>query len=97
MMRFILVKMGKGWENDNYCDIIPDILFGVNLKDCCYTHDIDYWKKPITRKAADIRLKMCFRRKYRDAGKLILARIIPNIIYFYLRIFGWIKWINWKT
>ena len=88
--------MGKGWDNDNYCDIIPDILFGVNLKNCCYKHDIDYWKKPITRAEADRRLRRCFKRRYIEANKFKLAKIIPTIIYYFLRVFGWIKWINWK-
>jgi len=84
--------MGKQWAKGNYCDIIPDVLFGVNLKDCCYDHDIDYWKKPISRKMADLRLKACVLDKYLNVGKYKLGRVISSIIYICLRIGGWIKW-----
>ncbi|MCK5624947.1 hypothetical protein KAI04_03845 [Candidatus Pacearchaeota archaeon] len=84
--------MGKQWKKNNYCDIIPDILFGVDLTKCCYNHDVDYWKKPICRKEADQRLKRCFLNKYKNAGKYKLGKIISNIIYICLRLFGWIKW-----
>jgi len=84
--------MGKQWDRNNYCDIIPDVLFGVDLSKCCYKHDVAYWKKPITRKQADYRLKLCFERKYKEAGKYILAKIVPFIAYYILRIGGWIKW-----
>ena len=84
--------MGKQWDKGNYCDIIPDVLFGVDLSKCCYNHDVDYWKKPISRKEADRRLKLCMQRTFNRAEKFKLARIIPNIIYGFLRIGGWIKW-----
>ena len=86
--------MGKQWAKGNYCDIIPDILFGVDLTDCCYDHDINYWKKPICRKMADIRLRQCILNKFRAEGKGNLGRIISKVIYFVLRIGGWIKWKN---
>lgn len=84
--------MGKRWDRGDYCDIIPDILFGVDLSKCCYQHDIDYWKKPITRKAADLRLKLCILNKYKNAGKYKLGKFISTSIHYFLRIFGWIRW-----
>jgi len=84
--------MGKRWANNNYCDLIPDVFFGVDLSKCCYDHDMAYWKKPITRKAADLRLKLCIKRKYLKAGKPRHARIIPKCLYIGLRIGGWIRW-----
>ena len=84
--------MGKQWDKGNYCDIIPDILFGVNLKDCCYKHDVNYWKKPIKRKLADLRLKICIKRKFREKGKFRIGDTTAEIIYITLRLFGWIKW-----
>ena len=84
--------MGKRWENNNYCDIIPDVLFGVDLSNCCYNHDMAYWKKPITRKAADLRLKLCMQRMYRMSGKQKLGNFVSNIIYYGLRLLGWIRW-----
>ena len=84
--------MGKQWAKGNYCDLIPDVLFGVDLKDCCYDHDVRYWKKPIPRKEADLRLKRCVFNRYRNAGKANLGKIVSKTIYFVLRIGGWIKW-----
>lgn len=84
--------MGKQWDKGNYCDIIPDILFGIDLSRCCYTHDVYYWKKPISRKLADLRLKRCIYYKYINAGKPFLAKTVPIIIYSVLRICGWVKW-----
>ena len=84
--------MGKQWAKGNYCDIIPDVLLGVNLKDCCFEHDVNYWTKPISRKMADIRLMLCIKQKFREAGKYKIGNIISKIIYFFLRIGGWIKW-----
>lgn len=89
--------MGKRWAKGNYCDLIPDILFGVKLSNCCYTHDIYYWKKPISRKQADLRLKNCVKLKYIESGKIFLSKHIPKCIYYFLRIFGWIRWIDWKN
>ena len=84
--------MGKQWAKGNYCDIIPDVLFGVDLSNCCYDHDVDYWKKPISRKLADLRLKICILYKFKEQGKYKLGRVVSSIIYFVLRIGGWIKW-----
>lgn len=84
--------MGKRWEKGNYCDIIPDVLFGVDLSDCCYQHDMDYWTKPISRKMADIRLANCIQRKFNVAGKGALGYHVSNWIYVFLRAFGWIRW-----
>ena len=84
--------MGKRWDRGDYCDIIPDVFFGVDLTNCCYKHDMDYWKKPISRKEADLRLRRCITEKYKKAGKIKTAQIIPPILYFVLRIGGWIRW-----
>lgn len=84
--------MGKQWEKNNYCDLIPDVLFSVDLSKCCYKHDVDYWKKPISRKLADIRLKKCILRKFREKNKWKLGKYVSRIIYIVLRMGGWIKW-----
>lgn len=84
--------MGKRWAKGNYCDLIPDVLFGVRLSKCCYNHDIDYWKKPITRLMADERLRICVRNKYRLAGKAKIGNPTSDLIYYFLRLFGWIRW-----
>lgn len=84
--------MGKRWAKGNYCDLIPDKLFGVYLGDCCYNHDVNYWKKPITRKLADLRLKRCIFFKFCEQAKRKLGWFISDAIYIFLRIFGWIRW-----
>lgn len=84
--------MGKGWDKGNYCDIIPDVLFGVDLKDCCFEHDMDYWKKPVSRKYADFKLRLCIYKRFHEQGKARLGKYVSKIIYYVLRIGGWIKW-----
>ena len=84
--------MGKRWENNNYCDIIPDVLFGVDLSNCCYNHDMAYWKKTISRRMADERLRICVRNKFRLRGKSKIGNPVSRIIYIFLRLFGWVRW-----
>ena len=84
--------MGKRWAKGNYCDLIPDVLFGVDLKDCCYQHDLNYWKKPISRKEADVMLRQCVYTKYCLAGKYKTGMWVAYLMYYFLRAFGWLRW-----
>ena len=84
--------MGKQWAKGNYCDVIPDTLFGVCLKDCCYKHDVYYWKHNVTRKEADLMLRECVFSKFTKKNKRFLGLIVGKTIYFFIRLLGWIKW-----
>jgi hypothetical protein len=77
--------MGKGWAKNNYCDIIPDVFLGVNLKQACYEHDLHYWHKDVSRKEADIQFRI-------NIISLGIPTTIAWIMYFFLRAFGWIKY-----
>lgn len=84
--------MGKQWDKGNYCDIIPDVIFGVDLKDCCYCHDVHYWKKDITRKEADEKVRECMIYKFTKKKLKWFGFPFAWLCYGVLRIGGWIKW-----
>ena len=84
--------MGKRWDRGDYCDIIPDTIFGVCLKGCCYEHDLSYWKHDKTRKQADKHLKNCVIWEFSKKKKRFLGLIIGNTMYFFVRLLGKLRY-----
>jgi len=71
----------------NGCSFFPDKIFEYNLKDACDNHDANYWFQKINRKESDKELR-------KDVNKILpfYLRFIGWIMYFGVRIGGWVIW-----
>ena len=74
------------------CTMIPDTWFGVYLKPCCDGHDIHYKFHILTRKQADILLRIDILNEFVIYEKPYLGVICSSIIYYGVRLFGWLRW-----
>jgi len=91
-LEFIInTKMGKRWAKGDFCDIIPDKMFGIDISNCCYLHDVDYMNKVITRQLSDNNLKRCWRERCSEKNK-IWAYYLLIPVWVGLRAIGWIRW-----
>ena len=73
--------MGKAWARGDFCTLAPDKIFGVDLSNLCYEHDVHYWQHGVTRLEADIQL----RENIKAAGLPVVAWIY----FIFCRVFGW--------
>lgn len=69
----------------NGCSCAPNSWKGVQFRDICDGHDIDYAEQKKTRRAADIGLYRGMRRR----GACVK---ICRVYYRAVRTFGWIFW-----
>lgn len=74
--------MGKAWARGDFCTLAPDKLFGYDLSNACYIHDVHYMNKKVSREEADIQLY--YNLKYCSNS------FIASIYYLFVRVFGWI-------
>ena len=74
--------MGKQWDRGNYCTMAPDKLFGYDLSEACYQHDVHYMEKNVSRLEADIQLRinLC----------VVSNKFIGWVYYIGVRLFGWL-------
>ena len=75
----------------NGCSYFPDKIFGYNLTPACNNHDANYWYQNLNRKESD--------RILRENVIEILPswlKFIGWIMYFAVRLFGFISWNKYK-
>lgn len=70
-------------NNWDYCTLAPDKLFGVYIGCCCKAHDINYTKESdIDQKTADFLLRKCIFRKFIEANKPRIGKLVSNVYFF---------------
>jgi len=70
-------------KEEDYCTMSPDIIFGIDLRDDCKGHDLEYGLRKLSRKEADIQ----FRENIKAKGGIV-AFIIAWVYYIGVRLFA---------
>ena len=73
--------MGSRYKGKKWCSKFPDKVFGVNLSEACYEHDVRYGDKSKSRWTADLELFNDVKRKG--------APITASFMWLGVRLFGW--------
>jgi hypothetical protein len=69
-------------------ELIPDVIFGVDLGCACEKHDLN-WEKYGANKGGDLDLKRRVRTQFRKAGKpRILGLMVSHWYYIGVRLGG---------
>lgn len=76
----------------DYCSFSPDVVFGVDIGRACENHDRFYASQKIPRKLADIVFREDIKGYFYCANKRFIGKIIANIYYFAVRVFGGFRW-----
>jgi len=89
------MEIPKFNEEEDYCTMVPDKLFGVSLKPACYHHDRQYRNEVVnrkTRKQSDLAFRDHTFKLFKNKNKPILGWIISRIRYIGVRLFGGKYW-----
>ncbi len=71
----------------DYCSCSPDIIFGVDIGECCRLHDQHYHMKGISKEEADIQ----FRENIKAQGGFLLL-IVAWVYYFAVKYLAGEEW-----
>lgn len=84
----------NGFVSDG-CTCSPDFDFAY----CCEMHDYLYWRGGIngSRAKADEMLFLCILRNGKRKEQPVRYRILANIYWLFVRLFGWYSFSKRKT
>lgn len=69
----------------DYCTLFPDVVFGVDLRLCCFQHDLAYAAQ-MPKVQADLDLSLCVAKLGHPLlGLLMLAGVLVFGAFFYWR------------